>query len=62
MSKFEKKVTSTIKIVENGTLSEARAAWMGVISDRPVAIEILKRMSPETSEKLTVAIRTVEEK
>ena len=61
MTKFEEKVTSTLKKIAEGSLSEARAAWMAIISDRPVGLEILKRMSPETSERLTKAIRTPEE-
>ena len=62
MIDFEGKVTSTLKIIEEGSLSEARAAWMKIIADRPVGLEVMKRMSPKTSQKLTEAIRTPESK
>ena len=61
MIDFEGKVTSTLKIIEEGSSSEARAAWMKIIADRPVGLEVMRRMSPQTQKKLTEAIRTPEE-
>ena len=61
MIDFEGKVASTLKIIEEGTLLEARAAWMKIIADRPVGLEVMRRMSPKVSQKLTEAIRTSEE-
>ena len=61
MIDFEGKVASTLKIIEEGTLLEARAAWMKIIADRPVGLVGMRRMSPKVSQKLTEAIRTSEE-
>ena len=58
MTKFEKKVTSTINKINTGCPTEKRKAWMEVISEREVAIEVLKRLTPEMKDELTEAIRS----
>ena len=58
MTKFEKKVTSTINKINTGSPTEKRKAWMDVISEREVAIEVLKRLTPEAKDQLTEAIRS----